>query len=168
MLAGLEYTAQLLSMNTSTTAPVIAPATAPSPIQNARALIKELQEKFVAFRDYMPLAIGIDKQLIALLPDTNRKILRMALGIHTKSLRYMKAMEKATVRYNLDGNAADAITEEHRAHASEVLRERFKKDAEQRKALRQAAEAQRAAEEAERRHGEKLNQLAAKFARGSN
>ncbi|WP_035626693.1 ProQ/FINO family protein [Herminiimonas sp. CN] len=154
-------------MNTPNTVPVTVTATAPSPIQHARALLKDLQERFVAFREYMPLAIGIDKQLIALMPDTNRKILRIALGIHTKSLRYMKVMEKATVRCDLDGNAADAITDEHRAHASEVLRERFKKDAEQRKAQRQAAEAQRAAAEAERRHSEKLGQLAAKFARGS-
>lgn len=143
------------------------PAAAPSPIQNARALLKEWQQQYAVFRDYLPLAIGIDKQLIAQLPEINRKILRIALGIHTKSLRYMKTMEKATLRVNLDGSPGDALSDEHRSHASEVLRERFKKDAEQRKAQRQAIEAQRAAEEAERRHSEKLNQLAAKFSRGS-
>ncbi|MEO8598556.1 MAG: ProQ/FinO family protein [bacterium] len=159
-------------MNTSNTTPAptpaAAPVVAPNPVHAARALLKELQEKFVAFREYKPLVIGIDKQLIALMPETNRKVLRIALGMHTRSLRYMKAMEKATTRFDLDGNAADAITEEHRAHASEVMRERFKKDAEQRKAHREAEEAKRKAEETQRQHTEKLGQLAAKFARSGS
>jgi ProP effector len=70
-------------------------------------------------------------------------------------------MAKATVRLDLDGNNADEITEAHRNHAAETLRERAKKEAEQRKAQQQAAEAA----EAERRRAEKLNQLAAKFSR---
>lgn len=138
-----------------------------SPIQPARTLLKDFQEKFVAFRDYMPLAIGIDKQLIALHPELNRKTLRIALGIHTNSLRYLKAMEKAKTRFDLDGNPADEVTELHRTHASNILRERFKKVAEQRKAVAEQRKAQLAAEEAARQHAEKLNQLTAKFSRRS-
>jgi ProP effector len=128
----------------------------PVQVQSARTVLKALQEKFAVFRDYMPLAIGIDKQLRTRLPDLDRKLLRSALGIHTNSLRYLKAMEKATVRFDLDGNTADEVTEAHRAHASETLRERFKKVAAQRKL-------QREAEEAARQSAEKLNQLAEKF-----
>jgi len=142
--------------------PVVA---TPNPVQTARVLLKELQEKFAVFRDYLPLAIGIDKQLIARLPELNRKTLRIALGMHTNSLRYLKGMEKATVRFDLDGNNADEVTEVHRAHASETLRERFKKNAEQRKAQRVAEAAQLAAEKAARQHAEKLSQLTAKFSR---
>lgn len=134
-----------------------------SPVPSARSLLKELQEKFPAFRDYMPLSIGIDKQLLARLPELDRKALRVALGLHTNSSRYLRAMAKATSRFDLDGNAAGEVTEAHRTHASEVLRERFKKEAEQRKARREAEEAEVAA----RRHTEKLNQLAAKFSRRS-
>lgn len=140
-----------LSMNTPS-------SSAPSPVQAARALLKELQEKFAVFRDHAPLAIGIDKEILARLPDIDRKALRTALRMHTHSLRYLRAMEKATSRLDLDGNAAAEVTEEHRKHASETLRERFKKDAEQRKA-------QREAEAAERRRTEKLEQLTAKFSR---
>jgi ProP effector len=144
------------------------PTPAPAPAQSARALLKEFQEKFPAFRDYLPLAIGIDKQLIAQFPELNRKILRMALGIHTGSSRYLKGMEKATVRFDLDGNAGDEVTAEHRAHAAQVLRERFKKSAELRKAQRIAEEAARAEEEAARKRAAKLNQLAAKFSRNGS
>lgn len=144
----------------------------PNPFQSARILLKELQEKFTVFGEFLPLAIGIDKQLIAQSPDVSRKALRTALGIHTNSLRYLKGMEKATVRFNLDGSNADEVTDVHRAHATTTLKERFKKNAEQRKAQRQVEETQRKAEaaqkqaaEAELQRAEKLNQLAEKFSR---
>jgi len=135
-----------------------APSPAPNPVHEARLLLKKLQEQFAVFRECQPLAIGIDRQVVAQQPDLNRKVLRIALGLHTRSVPYLKAMEKATVRFNLDGSTADEVTQAHRTHAGDTLRERFKKAAEQRRE-------QREREEAERRHAEKLNALAAKFAR---
>ena len=134
-----------------------------NPVQNARALLKTLQQNFSVFRDYSPLAIGIDKQLLARRSEIDRKTLRVALGIHTHSLRYLKVMEKATHRIDLDGNTGDEVTPEHRSHASEILRERFKKDAERRRAQREAETAARQAEAAERQRAEKLSQLVEKF-----
>lgn len=107
----------------------------------------------------------MDKQLIAQNPDVNRKALRTALSIHTNSLRYLKGMEKATVRFNLDGTEADQVTDVHRAHATTTLKERFKKNAEQRKAQKKTEAAERAAETATLQRVEKLNQLAEKFSR---
>lgn len=143
-----------------------ASATAPgtpasNPVHDARKLLKTLQERFPVLRECRPLAIGVDKQIIAQVPDVNRKLLRIALGMHTRSVPYLKAMEKATARFDLDGNVAGEVPQEHRKHAADMLRERFKKVAEQRKAQREAEEAQ----EAERRHAEKLNALAARFSR---
>jgi len=130
------------------------PATTPG--QSARVLLKSLQTSFPVFNDYAPLAIGIDKQLLTRLPDLERKVLRIALGMHTNSLRYLKTMEKATHRLDLDGNVGDEVTPEHRKHAAETLRERFKKEAERRKA-------QREADVLERQRTEKLNLLMEKF-----
>ena len=129
---------------------------ATSPAQDARALIKKLQEEFAVFRDYSPLAIGIDRQLLARQPELERKTLRMALGMHTHSLRYLKSMEKATQRLDLDGQSVAEVTEEHRSHAAETLRERFRKEAERKKA-------QREAEVQEKLRTEKLGQLVEKF-----
>ena len=126
-----------------------------------RALLKQLQQEFKAFRDCLPLAIGIDKQLLARMPKLNRKVMRAALGIHTGSMRYLRAMEKATVRYDLDGNPGAEVNDTHRQHAKEQLQERFKKEAERKKAERVAA----AEEEADRKRQEKLQQLASKFSR---
>lgn len=127
---------------------------------DARALLKELQARFDVFRNFSPLAIGIDKQLFEQLPEVSRKSLRLAMRSHTISTRYLKEMEKGAVRLNLDGTPAGEVTDENRRHAAEQLRERFKKQAEQRKAAE-------AAVRAEERRAEKLNQLTEKFGRKS-
>lgn len=152
----------------NTTSPVAeqvvdTPATAPAApaALSARSLLKQLQHQFPAFRNCLPLTIGIDKQILARMPDLDRKTMRAALGIHTGSLRYLRAMEKATVRYDLDGAAGAEVTDTHRLHAKEVLQQRFKKEAERKKAERDAAQA----EEATRLRQEKLLQLASKFSR---
>ena len=124
--------------------------------QKARALLKTLQETFPVFRDYSALAIGVDKLLLTQQPDLERKVLRLALGMHTNSARYLKTMEKARHRVDLAGNIVAEVPDEHRKHASEVIRERFKKDAERRKALREA-------EALEKKRAAKLSQLVEKF-----
>ena len=133
-----------------------APDANDNPGQNARLLLKTLQEAYPVFRDYAPLAIGIDKQLQSRDPAINKKVLRVALSMHTHSLRYLKTMEKATHRLDLDGLAKEELTDAHRKHASDVLRERFKRNAER-------VRVQREAEAQERQRAEKLNQLVEKF-----
>jgi ProP effector len=149
--------------------PATAPGTAPAaPGPSARTLLKQFQHDFKAFRDCLPLAIGIDKQILARMPGIERKAMRAALGIHTGSLRYLRAMEKATVRYDLDGTAGAEVTETHRTHAKETLQLRFKKEAERKKAERDAEKAGREAAqaaEADKLRQEKLEQLASKFSR---
>jgi ProP effector len=138
-----------------------APASPASSADSPRALLKQLQQQFAAFRNCLPLEIGVDKQLLSRLPGLNRKLMRAALGIHTGSMRYLRAMEKATVRYDLDGKPGAEVTDTHRQHAKELLQQRFKKEAERKKAERDAV----AQQEAERKRQEKLQQLATKFSR---
>lgn len=142
--------------------PNFAPAAqAKAAAPNARALLKQLQQTFPAFKNCLPLSIGIDKQILAVMPDLDKKTMRAALGIHTGSLRYLRVMEKATVRHDLDGTAGAEVTDTHRKHASDILQQRFKKEAERKKAEREAAKA----EEASRLRQEKLQLLASKFSR---
>ena len=132
---------------------------------DARALLKDIHARFDVFRNHSPLAIGIDRQIFALLPDLEKKALRLAMRSHTISTRYLKEMEKATVRLNLDATPAGEVTDENRTHAAEQLRERFKKQAEQRKAVEVANKAAEEAAKAEQLRLEKLSQLADKFSR---
>jgi len=136
----------------------------------ARTLLTALRQRFPAFGQCMPLAIGIDKLLLAEMPEISRKTLRVALNMHTNSSRYLKATATATARFDLAGNPAGEVSEEHRTRAAEMLKERFKKERDQRNAARVAEETKHKAEEAQRKveaeaeaRAEKLNQLAAKF-----
>jgi ProP effector len=147
------------SADTPATPAVATPAATAAP--SARTLLKQFQQTFPAFRDCLPLSIGIDKQILARMPDLDRKTMRTALGIHTGSLRYLRAMEKATQRFDLDGTAGAEVTDVHRAHAKETLQQRFKKEAERKKAERDLAQAA----EADRLRQEKLLLLASKFSR---
>ncbi|MCA1937629.1 MAG: ProQ/FINO family protein, partial [Dechloromonas sp.] len=65
-----------------------------------RVLLKDLQTRFDVFRNYSPLAIGIDKQLFAALPELSKKSIRLAMRSHTMATRYLREMEKASHRLN--------------------------------------------------------------------
>ncbi len=132
---------------------------------DVRALLKDLQGRFDVFRNFSPLAIGIDKQLFEALPELSKKSVRLAMRSHTMTTRYLKEMEKATHRLNLDGSQAGEVTDENRSHANELLKERFKKQAEQRKSAEQAAKAAEVAARAEERKLQKLHELTEKFGR---
>jgi len=93
----------------------------------ANHLLKQLQEEFRVIGEYLPLAIGIDKQLLESWPEVNRRQLRTALGKHTHSVRYLKSMQAATHRFNLDGIAVGEVNEEQRVWASQNLLERLKR-----------------------------------------
>ena len=148
-----------VATETPVAAPVAGAALPGAP--SARTLLKQLQQQFPTFGKCLPLSIGIDKQLLAKMPELDRKTMRAALGIHTGSLRYLRTMEKATLRYDLDGTAGAEVTDTHRLHAKETLQQRFKKEADRKKAEADAAKAA----EADRARQEKLQLLASKFAR---
>lgn len=133
------------------------------PALEPRALLQKLQEQSPTFRECKPLAIRIDTNILERFPEFEKKTLRTALRMHTASTRYLKSMEKATERFDFEGNVAGEVTEEQRAHASATLKDRFAAAAKQQRAKREAEEAERKREEADRRREEKLQQLMSKF-----
>lgn len=132
---------------------------------DARGLLQKLQEISPTFREVKPLALRIDKAIAERLPDVDRKVIRSALRLHTATTRYLKAVEKATARFDLDGKESGEVTEEQRSHAAQTLKERFAEAAKRKRAAAEAERERQRAEEAERRKSEKLAQLVGKFAR---
>lgn len=128
--------------------------------QNPRALLKTLQAQFPAFRDCLPLSIGIDKAIKAALPEVSKKTLRIALSLHTHGNRYLRGMAKATQRFDLDGAPTGEVTDEHRQHATDILRERMKKQADERRAA-QKAEREQQKSEPQRQDAQKAEDLQA-------
>ena len=78
------------------------------------------------------------------------------MRMHTASARYLKALTNGETRFDLDGNAAGAVTPEQKQQALDTLRERFKKGADRHKALMLA-------QQQEQQRLEKLLKLAEKF-----
>lgn len=151
--------------NTLKPQPMTEAASTATPQPSAKDLLNQLQQEFKVLGESLPLAIGIDKQLQASRPEINRKQLRTMLGMHTRSVRYLKSLQSATQRFNLDGSPAGEVSEEQRALASKELFDRFKKRAEENKAAQAEKEKAERAASAERERLEKLTQLANKFSR---
>lgn len=140
--------------------PPLAPR-APAELRTVKDMLKALREAFPVFAEYKPLAIGIDKQAMANRPDFDKKLLRSAIGSHTRSISYLKALQNATHRFNIDGTSADPVTPAQQELAAQQLREHFKAGAEKRRAEKAAAEAVAA----EQQRMRKLATLAEKFGR---
>lgn len=141
------------------------PAAPASASLDARGLLQQLQAVSPTFRDYKPVALRIDKAVAERFPEVDRKVIRTAMRLHTASTRYLKAVEKGSERFDLDGNPAGELSDEHRAHAAQTLKERFAEAARKKREQAKQEEATRRAAEAERRKAEKLQQLVGRFSR---
>lgn len=130
-----------------------------------REVLRRLQEASPTFRDCKPLALGIDKAIHGRFPEFDRKSVRHAMRLHVSSTRYLKAVEKATERFDLDGNANGEITEEHRQHAAQTLKERFAAAAKRKRDQEKEEQSRKRSEEAEQRKAERLHQLVGKFSK---
>ena len=65
----------------------------------------------------LPLMIGVDKQVMAEMPDLKQATLRAALKLHVRSPKYLKNLRKGGHRYNLAGKPEGTISEGHRIGA---------------------------------------------------
>lgn len=115
-------------------------------------VLEALALSFPAIRDCLPLAISIHKTILARMPQLKPKDLRAALRTHTLSTRYLKALSQAQTRFDLDAQPEQAVSDEHRQQALDLLRQRFRKKAERSKLALLQAQQQ-----------EKLKQLVEKF-----
>ena len=115
-------------------------------------VLAELAATYPVFRDAQPLAIGIHKSVMAAHPGLDKDAVRKGLQRHTASTRYLKAVAAGGARYGLDGAPSGEVTPEQKKLAADGLRERFRKQAEQRREAEKAREIQA-----------KLHQLVDKF-----
>ncbi len=124
----------------------------PAPRRQQNEVLATLITTFKAFGECLPLAVGIHKVIKERIPNIDPQQLRVALRIHTASTRYLKELSQSKFRFDLDGTPLGEVTEEQRRQAMDMLRDRFKKQAEQHKAELLAKQQQ-----------EKLRLLAEKF-----
>jgi ProP effector len=75
---------------------------------------------------FLPLKLGVYQELLALHPDQFKKEdLKVALGIHARSTRYLEAVAAGHKRHDLNGVPVEDVAPEHVHHAiMEVFRRR--------------------------------------------
>ncbi|MDD2925100.1 ProQ/FINO family protein [Rhodoferax sp.] len=65
-------------------------------------------------RHFLPLKLGIYQDLLAAHPDVFKKdTLKTALGVHTRSTRYLQCVAAGLQRHDLQGQAVEAVAPEH-------------------------------------------------------
>jgi ProP effector len=63
---------------------------------------------------FLPLKLGVFQELLARHPDDfTRETLRAALGVHTRSTRYLQSVAAGKKRHDLDGQPVDEVAPEH-------------------------------------------------------
>ena len=75
---------------------------------------------------FLPLKLGIFHDLLARHPDVFKKDdLKIAMGLHARSTRYLECVAAGLARHDLDGAAVEPVAPEHVHHAIlEVFRRR--------------------------------------------
>ncbi|TFY98872.1 ProQ/FinO family protein [Ramlibacter humi] len=95
----------------------------PAPRKPARALHPTLAALFELYPDVfgvrvLPLKVGIFEDLVAAQPEKLKpEELKVALGQHTRSNRYLEAVASGLQRHDLQGQPVDPVAPEHVHHA---------------------------------------------------
>lgn len=116
---------------------------APRPVHPLLHRLYELYPRLFGAR-FLPLKIGAFEDLVAAHPDALPAAeLKVALGLHTRSTRYIEAVASGLARHDLQGKPVEPVAPEHVHHAIlELYRRRSGKTPEQ---ARERAVAQLAA-----------------------
>ena len=95
------------------------------PVNPALERLFELYPKLFGAH-FLPLKLGVFQELLARHPDDFKKDdLKLAMGQHARSTRYLESVAAGHARHDLDGNVVEAVAPEHVHHALlEIFRRR--------------------------------------------
>ena len=99
--------------------------TPPRPVNPALERLFELYPKLFGAH-FLPLKLGVFQELLARHPEDFKKDeLKLAMGQHARSTRYLESVAAGHARHDLDGNVVEAVAPEHVHHALlEIFRRR--------------------------------------------
>lgn len=98
---------------------------APRAVHPVLQKLFELHPKMFGAR-FLPLKLGAFQDLLALHPDLfQRDELKVALGLHARSTRYLESVASGLQRHDLHGEPVEPVAPEHVHHAiMEIFRRR--------------------------------------------
>ena len=92
------------------------PAKAKNRFVSAQPVLEKLFELYPKLfgERFLPLKLGIFHELLAAHPDIfQRDTLKTALGVHTRSSRYLQSVAAGLKRHDLQGNPVEDVAPEH-------------------------------------------------------
>jgi sRNA-binding protein len=93
------------------------PQRAPRKVNPVLERLFELYPQLFGAR-FVPLKLGVYEELLARHPeDFKAEDLKIAMGQHARSTRYLESVAAGLARHDLDGNALDPVAPEHVHHA---------------------------------------------------
>lgn len=101
------------------TEPAAAASDVPKPKNRFASVAPVLEKLFELYphlfgERFLPLKLGIFQELLAAHPDDfKRDTLKIALGVHTRSTRYLQSVAAGLKRHDLQGNAVEDVAPEH-------------------------------------------------------
>ena len=102
------------------TAPAPQPAkelpSKPRPTVSVQPVLEKLFELYPQLfgAEFLPLKLGVFQELLALHPEHfARDALKAALGVHTRSTRYLQCVAAGKARHDLEGAAVEPVAPEH-------------------------------------------------------
>lgn len=111
--------------------PVVATPPLPTPTEKpsaektatlrARKFLLDLKGSYTVIKKQLPLAIGIEKQIQEKFPQQSKRIINIALYLHTHNHKYLKNIQEGTNRFNLDGGIAQEVDDVAKAFAKDHL-----------------------------------------------
>ena len=97
-----------------------APAAEPSPKPARNAAVQPVLEKLFELyphlfgAEFLPLKLGIFQELLAAHPEHfQRDTLKLALGSHTRSARYLQSVAAGNKRHDLQGAPVEDVSPQH-------------------------------------------------------
>ena len=128
-------------VQTSESTPPDASAIKPDRSRSAPSVLEQLFELYPHLfgARFLPLKLGVFQELLANHPECfERSSLKAALGMHTRSTRYLQSVAAREKRHDLQGSAVEDVSPEHvylallelfrrrQARAREDLRPKFR------------------------------------------
>ena len=114
--------------------PPTAPSARPDRSQSVQPVLEKLFELYPHLfgAEFLPLKLGVFQELLARHPEQfERSALKAALGLHTRSTRYLQSVAAGKQRHDLQGAAVEAAAPEHVCLALlELFRRRQRRSAE--------------------------------------
>lgn len=98
-------------------------------------IAEHIYGKYEVFSRFKPLALGIEQELVAALPQFDPALIARVLSNHCRRPRYIKALTRGGKRFNLQNRFQGEITPEEQQYAQQnpMMKEMMEKQAQRQK-----------------------------------